>query len=268
MFIGFTKMHGLGNDFVVIDNMNGRIQLSDDQIKFLCDLHKGIGADGVILVEPRNDSDCYMNYYNADGTLAEMCGNGVRCVAKFLKDEVLHKSAPNQTIFNIDTRAGIKEIRLKDDGTFSVNMGKPVFSHADFPEKSMELHELSLNFVSTGNPHAVAFVEDLNEYDILTLGPKIEKDKNFPNKINLELAQEISPSELKVKVWERGSGATFACGTGACGVYAVARRYRGAPRDVTIHLPGGKLFLSENEMGETIMRGPAESVYGGMVELK
>ena len=256
-------MHGLGNDFVVIDNMNGRISLSKEQIIFLCDRHKGIGADGVILIEKSDTADCFMNYYNADGTEAEMCGNGVRCVAKFLKNEIL-KDHHN---FMIETRAGIKEVKSQGDDTFSVNMGKPIFSHKDFPSKSMELEGLSLDFVSMGNPHAVAFVKDLNSYDLEVVGPNIENNSIFPNKINFELVKEISPNELKVKVWERGCGATLACGTGACAVYAVAPKHKNADSEITIQLPGGKLFILENKEGDIIMRGPAVSIFSSMVEI-
>lgn len=269
-------MNGLGNDFVVIDNMNGKISLSKEQIIFLCDRHKGVGADGVILIEKSDKADsmgspradCFMNYYNADGTEAEMCGNGVRCVAKFLKDEILRKVAPLQKDFKIDTRAGVKDIKYEDNETYSVNMGKPTFTHNDFPKQSLELEGLFLNFVSVGNPHAVIFVDDLDQYDLLTLGPKIEKNKNFPNKINLELVQKVSSKEFKIKVWERGCGATLACGTGATGVYAILRKHKNAPRDIVINLPGGKLFLSESKDGDIIMRGPTESVYSGMVYVK
>lgn len=263
MNIGFTKMHGLGNDFVVMDNMNGRISLSKEQIVSLCDRHKGIGADGVILVEPSDKADCFMNYYNSDGTLVEMCGNGIRCTAKFLKDFIL-KSQAN---FQIDTRSGVKEIVLKDDGNYSVNMGKPVFAHPDFPKKSLELEGLPLNFVSMGNPHAVAFVEDLEKYNISTIGPKIENDKNFPNKINFHIVEEKNKKEFKVVTWERGCGVTLACGTGACAVYATVRKHKQANAEITLQLPGGNLFMSENEAGDIIMCGPAVSVYSGMVEL-
>ena len=260
-------MHGLGNDFIVIDNMNGQISLSEEQIVFMCDRHKGISADGVILIESSDKADCFMNYYNSDGTLAEMCGNGVRCVAKFLKDKILQKNIPAKTDFKIDTRAGIKEIIYQDDDTFSVNMGKPVFSHKDFPENNLEIEGLNLNFVSMGNPHAVAFVKDIHSYKLEFVGMRIEHDPHFPNKINLELVEEISPNELKVKVWERGCGETLACGTGACAVYAVARKYRNCDKEIIISLPGGKLFMSENKEGDIIMRGGAVSVFSGIVEI-
>ena len=262
-------MHGLGNDFIVIDNFNGRIKLAREQISFLCDRHKGIGADGLILVESAENvasvnspqADCFMNYYNSDGTEAEMCGNGIRCTAKFLKDYYL-KDKEN---FKIKTRAGLKEVNLIEDNIFSVNMGQPIFESNDFPKKEIELEGLLLNFASIGNPHAVAFVDDLNACDLSVIGPKIESNSNFPNKINLEIVQEKSPKEFEVKVWERGCGITLACGTGACAVYAIARKYKNADVEITINLPGGKLFLKENENGEILMRGEAVNVYSGII---
>ncbi len=264
MEIGFTKMHGLGNDFIVIDNFNGRMKFSNKQIVFLCDRHIGVGADGLILVEKAKDAHCFMNYYNTDGFQAEMCGNGIRCVAKFLKDYYF-KSEDN---FKILTRAGIKEVSSKEDDTFSVNMGQPVFSHKDFPKNELELEGLVLNFISMGNPHAVAFIDDFNKYDFSLLGKKIENNSNFPNKINFELVQQKNNQELEVLVWERGCGATLACGTGACAVYALARKHKKVEQEVIINLPGGKIFLTENEKGEIIMRGEAVNVYSGVVEIK
>ena len=263
-------MHGLGNDFVVIDNMNGKISLSKEQIVFLCDRHKGIGADGVILVEPSTDADCFMNYMNADGSQAQMCGNGVRCVTKFLKEEILPKTV-TKTNFKIDTRSGIKEIEYKDDDTYSVNMGKPVFSRSgsslDFPKDSITLEGLELNFVSMGNPFAIAFVENLGKYDFTAIGPKIENNKIFPNRMNFELVEQKNKNEFKVRVWERGCGETLACGTGACAVYALARKYEGAEKETNIDLPGGTLFMSENGLGDIIMRGSAVSVFSSMIEV-
>ena len=257
-------MHGAGNDFIVIDNFNGRIKLSSEQVSFLCDRHKGIGSDGLILVESAADANCFMNYYNSDGTFAEMCGNGIRCIAKFLKDFYFK----NENNFKILTRAGMKEVVCEDNGTFSVNMGKPIFSHSDFPEKELEIEGLKLSFVSMGNPHAVAYVENLRTYDLLTLGKKIENNSNFPNKINFELVEIRSKKELDVLVWERGCGATLACGTGACATYAIASKNKKIDKEIIINLPGGKLLLSENEDGEIIMRGEAVSVYSGMVYVK
>jgi len=263
MNIEFTKMHGLGNDFVVIDNMNGRISLSKEQIIFLCDRHKGVGADGIILVEPSDEADCFMNYINADGTFAQMCGNGVRCTARFLKEN--HLKQKND--FRIATRSGIKEVKCHDDGTYSVNMGQASFSHTDFPKENIEFQGLSLNFVSMGNPFAIVFVDDATLHDFMSLGPAIENNPIFPNRMNFELVEQKSKNEFKVRVWERGCGETLACGTGACAIYALARKIKNVEPEIIIEFPGGRLLLSADQSDNIIMRGLAEAPYSGMVEI-
>jgi diaminopimelate epimerase len=216
-----------------------------------------------------------MNYYNADGTLAEMCGNGVRCTAKFLIE--LTKSEKDKTKkLLIDTRSGTREVVCNSDGSFSVNMGVPIFSHSgllDFPKNPLTLENISLNFVSMGNPHAVGIVQDLSSIDISQIGPKIENDSHFPNKINLELVEKVADDYFKVKVWERGSGATLACGSGACAVYAVIKSQYPigktyGVKEVTLKFPGGNLYLSENKKGEIILRGEAVCVFRGRSETK
>lgn len=261
MNIAFTKMNGLGNDFIVIDNFNGRIKLSKEQIVFLCDRNKGIGGDGLILVESYPDAHCFMNYYNSDGTEAEMCGNGIRCVAKFLKDYYF-KSID---VFKINTRSGFKEVTYIKDNIFSVNMGKPDFLSDDFPKEKINLEGLELDFVSMGNPHAVSFVSDFKKHDLHTVGPIIENNKFFRNKINLEIVKKKSNKEFEVMVWERGCGVTMACGTGACAVYAIIQKKDKIKDEITIKLQGGDLFIKENENGEIIMKGEAKSVYDGMI---
>jgi diaminopimelate epimerase len=272
-------MHGLGNDFIIIDNFNGRIKLTKEEIDLLCNRHKGIGADGLILVESSsNKADCLMNYYNSDGSKEAICGNGTRCVAKFLKNNYLKDK---DTLF-IETGAGIKKITCEKDGTFSANMGKPIFSHTDFPNKKINLEGLELNFVSIGNPHAVAFVDNLNVFDLEKIGPIIENNSKFPNKINFELVEKNTQATpvYKVLVWERGCGATLACGTGACAVFAIIQKQKNihltnlqqtdsdkVKKEITIELPGGKLFISENKEGEIIMRGEAKSSFSGEVDL-
>lgn len=258
-------MHGLGNDFIVIDNFNGRIKLTKKEIALLCDRHKGIGADGLILVESSEKGfDCFMNYYNADGSEAEMCGNGIRCVALFLKNDYFK----NKNIFEIETKVGIKKVTMESDGTFSVLMGEPIFTHSDFPAKKINLEGLELDFVSMGNPHAVTFVDDLNNFDLEKIGSKIENNSNFPNKINFELVEKKNDQEFKVSVWERGCGATLACGTGACAVYAIIQKQKNnKTKEITIKLSGGDLFLSQNEKGEILMRGEAKSVFHGEVSI-
>lgn len=266
MNIGFTKMHGLGNDFVFIDNMNGRISLSVEQIVSLCDRHFGIGADGVVLVESSDKADCFMNYYNSDGSPG-LCGNGLRSTAKFFKEEMDIKKDFENNILKIETRAGIKELKFLDDGNISVNMGKGIFKHEDFPDTSTEVENVVFNFVSVGNPHAIAFVNNVDEINLLEVGSRVEKYKLFPNKINVEFVEEISNHEYKVRVWERACGVTLACGTGATAVYAFLRKNRDIPKDIEINLPGGKLFFSENDDGDIIMRGPAEIVFSGIIQI-
>ncbi len=262
----FYKYHGAGNDFILIDNRNKSFDTKNtEKISFLCDRHLGIGADGLIFMENSNKADCFMNYYNSDGTLAEMCGNGARCLAKFF----LEQTKSNKKELLIDTRAGVKKIICNNDGTFSVNMGIPIFSHSDFPDEYKKLENISFDFVSMGNPHAVGFVKNLSEINIKDIGPKIENNPIFPNKINMEIVEKITEDYFKVKVWERGCGATLACGTGACAVFATITKNRvrqDLTQEVTLEFPGGNLYLSKNNEGEIILRGGAEFVFRGEIK--
>ncbi|MEI8174565.1 MAG: diaminopimelate epimerase [bacterium] len=276
----FYKYHGAGNDFILINNIDGKTVLSKEQIISLCDRHKGIGADGLILLESSvnmysatsigsMDSPqayCFMNYYNSDGTQAEMCGNGIRCTAKFFLDQTRSKLKE----LLIDTRAGVKKIICNTDESFSVNMGTPVFSHKDFPNEPLIFEGIKFDFVSIGNPHAVGFVENIFTVDVSRTGPRIEKDFHFPNKINVEFVEKVSETFFRVKVWERGCGETLACGTGACAVYAVLKNcvrqdltQSLTQNEITLEFPGDNLYLSENKEGEIILRGPAECVFKG-----
>jgi diaminopimelate epimerase len=261
--IQFYKYHGAGNDFIMIDNRDQSFPVTDtEKIKLLCDRHFGIGADGLILLESSDQADCFMNYYNADGTKAEMCGNGVRCTAKFFLE--LTKSSLKE--LNIDTRAGIKKIICNQDGSFSVNMGAPLFRHADFPNSPLVLENNEFNFISMGNPHAVTFVQNISGINLSEIGPKIENDSHFPNKINAEFVEKVNDNYFKVKVWERGCGATLACGTGACAVYAVLKKVDENIKEITLEFPGGNLYLSENDKGEIILRGEAQFVFRGEIK--
>ncbi len=262
----FYKYHGAGNDFIMIDNRDKSFDAKNiEKIKLLCDRHKGIGADGLILLESSEKADCFMNYFNADGTLAEMCGNGIRCTAKFFLDQAKTKKAKLKELL-IDTRAGVKKVICEKDGSFSVNMGLPVFSHTDFPNNPLTFHEILFKFVSMGNPHAVGFVKNASFIDISNIGPKIENDFHFPNRINIEFVEKVKDNHFKVRVWERGSGATMACGTGACAVYAVLKKESKLLKEATLEFPGGNLYLLENEKGEIILRGEAEYVFKGEVK--
>lgn len=263
--INFYKYHGAGNDFIMVNNLKGDIDLSSGYIASLCDRHFGIGADGLILLESSEKADCFMNYYNSDGTIAEMCGNGSRCTAKFF----LEQTNSNLNEMRLDTRAGIKNIKINEDDTYSVDMGVPVFEHSDFPSSSINLEGFDFSCVSMGNPHAVTEVEDLNKINIKEIGPRVETNSHFPNKINVEFVQRISEEYYKVLVWERGCGATLACGTGACAVYSIlskeSTRQGLVGKEITLEFPGGKLFLSKNEQDHVILRGPAMFVFKGEI---
>jgi diaminopimelate epimerase len=262
--INFYKYHGAGNDFIMINNLDKSISLTREDISLYCDRNFGIGADGIILLEPSTKADCFMNYYNSDGSIAQMCGNGARCTAKFF----LEQTNSGLKDINIDTRAGIKNIKINNNDTYSVDMGVPMFESADFPTNTLKLEGYEFNCVSMGNPHAVTIVEDLNNIDLKTIGSKIENNENFPNKINVEFVEKISDDYFKVKVWERGCGATLACGTGACAVFSILNKLapkRGLGPEITLEFPGGKLYLSKNEQDHIILRGPAIFVFKGEI---
>ena len=261
--IDFYKYHGAGNDFIMINNLDKSIFLTPEDISLYCDRNFGIGADGIILLEPSTKADCFMNYYNSDGSIAQMCGNGARCTAKFY----LKETGKDIKEINLETRSGIKNIKVNDDDTYFVDMGAPIFESPDFPSVALKIEGLDFSCVSMGNPHTVALVDDLGKIDLKTIGPIIENNENFPNKINVEFVQKIMPDYFKVKVWERGCGATLACGTGACAVYSILARQDLAEsqKEITLEFPGGKLYLSKNEQGHVILRGGAHFVFEGEI---
>ncbi|NVN97274.1 diaminopimelate epimerase [Candidatus Nomurabacteria bacterium] len=259
--INFHKYHGAGNDFIMINNLDNSIFLTPEDISLYCDRNFGIGADGIILLEPSTSADCFMNYYNSDGSIAQMCGNGARCTAKFY----LKETGKDIKEINLETRAGIKNIKVNEDDTYSVDMGAPMFESNDFPSGNLKLEDFDFNCVSMGNPHAVTIVEDLGKIDLKTIGPKIENNDNFPNKINVEFVEKIMPDYYKVKVWERGCGVTLACGTGACAVFSILNKITNFDKEITLEFPGGKLYLSKNEQDHVILRGPATFVFKGEI---
>jgi len=264
--INFYKYEGCGNDFIMINNLDKSLNLTSEQIIKLCDRNYGIGADGVILLETSNRADCFMNYINSDGSFAQMCGNGARCTAKFFLEQT--KSPLKQ--INIDTRAGIKNVKIEDD-TYSVNMGAPSFNSSDFPSSTVSVSGFDFNCVSMGNPHAVSIVEDIDIIELKSIGPIVENDTIFPNKINVEFVEKKSDNYYKVKVWERGCGATLACGTGACAVFSIIKNSQKEIttgyycEELTLEFPGGNLYLSENNEGEVLLRGPATFVFKGEI---
>ena len=273
--IKFTKMHGLGNDYVYIDAINQKIENESSLAKFVSNRHFGIGSDGLILICKSDSADFKMRMFNSDGSEAEMCGNGIRCVGKFVYD----KGLTDKTIVKIETLAGIKTLVLNTkDGkveTARVDMGEPILEaekipviSKEQPVKNLELEAENKKFkftcVSMGNPHAITIVENTKEFDVEKYGKILEVDKAFPKKANIEFAQIIDKENIKMRVWERGAGETLACGTGACAT-AVACNLNGLTgRKVNIELLGGTLNIEWNENDNHIyMTGPAVTVFDG-----
>jgi diaminopimelate epimerase len=268
-------MHGLGNDYVYIDAINQKIENESSLAKFVSNRHFGIGSDGLILICKSDIADFKMRMFNSDGSEAEMCGNGIRCVGKFVYD----KGLTDKTIVKIETLAGIKTLVLNTkDGkveTARVDMGEPILEaekipviSKEQPVKNLELEAENKKFkftcVSMGNPHAITIVENTKEFDVEKYGKILEVDKAFPKKANIEFAQIIDKENIKMRVWERGAGETLACGTGACAT-AVACNLNGLTgRKVNIELLGGTLNIEWNEKDNHVyMTGPAVTVFDG-----
>ena len=275
----FTKMHGLGNDYVYMDAINQKIENRSELAKFVSDRHFGIGSDGLILICPSEKADFRMQMFNQDGSEAEMCGNGIRCVGKFVYDKGLTKK---ETI-TVETLAGIKIlVTTAKNGkieTARVDMGEPILEPEKIPVisnenpvKNLKLEVEDKNFiftcVSIGNPHAVTFIkEDVNKFDICKYGAKLEVNKAFPKKANIEFINVIDDKTLNMRVWERGAGETLACGTGACAVTVAAILNGYTERTVTVHLLGGDLKIEWNKNDNHVyMTGPATTVFEGKID--
>ena len=280
MRLNFTKMQGIGNDYIYIDCIKDNIELSPSEIAFLSNRRFGVGGDGVILIRKSDKADGYMDMYNLDGSSGLMCGNGVRCVGKFLYDNGYAKS---ETV-TVETRSGIKTLVMDigADGKAvgaTVDMGKAILDNKNIPVKFngsnvdipilVDGKEYNATCVSMGNPHAVIFVENPDKIDLPKIGPLFENNLIFPNKVNTEFVSTLSRNHLKMRVWERGSGETLACGTGACAtvVAAVLKGFCDYSSPVTVTLRGGDLTISYNSDGGVIMRGGASTVYAGTIEL-
>ncbi len=278
--IKFTKMHGLGNDYVYIDCTQDNLYVKNisSLAQFVSNRHFGIGSDGLILICKSNIADFKMRMFNSDGTEAEMCGNGIRCVGKFVYD----KGLTTKENIIIETLAGIKTLKLNVENgkvkTVTVDMGEPVFQAEKIPVLSkkeivqgLELKTQDRTFlvdcVSMGNPHAITEVSNLENFEIEKYGPIIENDKHFPNKTNVEFIQVINQNKVRMRVWERGSGETFACGTGACSVAVSCILKKLTERKVTIELLGGNLQIEWKEKDNHVyMTGPATTIYEGEFE--
>ena len=275
MMIKFTKMHGLGNDYVYIDAINQKIQNELKLAQFVSNRHFGIGSDGLILICESKVADFKMRMFNSDGSEAEMCGNGIRCVGKFVYD----KGFTSKTTVTIETLAGIKTLKLnikdKKVETVRVDMGEPILEadkipviSKEEPVKNLELEAENRKFkftcVSMGNPHAITIVENTKEFEVERYGKILEVDKAFPKKANIEFAQVIDKENIKMRVWERGAGETLACGTGACATAVACNLLNLTGRKVNIELLGGTLNIEWNENDNHIyMTGPAVTVFDG-----
>ncbi|MCW4024363.1 MAG: diaminopimelate epimerase [Candidatus Bathyarchaeota archaeon] len=270
----FWKMHGLGNDYVVIDNCNQTIPEAKlaGLAKKLCDRRFSVGADGLLLVFPSQTADVKMRIFNADGSEAEMCGNGIRCFARYcFENGIVDKSE-----FSVETLAGIKQVWLTLDAgevqLVRVDMGMPNWNRKSLPmlgegtcvneDLQVDNTNYKVTCLSMGNPHCVTFVDNVSEFPVEQVGPLIENHKVFPNRANAGFAQVISKSEMKVRVWERGCGETLACGTGTCAAVAAANRLGLVNTKVTVHVLGGDLQVEVASEG-LFLSGAAQKVYEG-----
>ena len=277
----FTKMHGIGNDYVYVNCFTETVPDPAATARFVSDRHFGIGSDGLILIKPSEKADFEMEMYNLDGSRGAMCGNGIRCVGKYVYDYGL----TDKTTITVDTLSGLKTLDLTvENGKVTlvrVDMGAPVFACSRIPV-ALDLEtavdqpvtvggkEYRFTGVSMGNPHAVVFVPDTESLDLPVIGPEFEHHPLFPDRVNTEFIQVLGPNELRMRVWERGSGETMACGTGACAAAAAAIRNGLADekQPVTVHLLGGDLSIFwDRESGTLFMTGPATVVFDGEIRL-
>lgn len=276
MLLRFTKMHGLGNDFVVLDLISQRFNLTEKHIRKLADRHLGIGCDQILVVEAPRQPDVDFRYriFNGDGGEVEQCGNGARCFAKFVIDQRL----TGKNKIRVETSSGIIELSITDDQQVLVNMGKPVLVPTDIPfiadtqavSYSLEVagEHYTIGALSMGNPHAVMVVDDIDSAPVEMLGPVIESHPRFPQRVNVGFMQVVSRRKIKLRVYERGAGETKACGTGACAA-VVSGQLRGLlEQRVTVNLPGGSLSIEWRGEGHPVMMtGPATTVYEGQIQL-
>ena len=276
MQLYFTKMQGLGNDFVVIDLITQRFNLQPHQVEQIADRHFGIGCDQLLVVEPpsRPEVDFRYRIFNASGEEVEQCGNGARCFAKFVRDKKLTGKNP----ITVETHNGVIELLITDNQQVQVNMGEPVLTPAKIPFTAEQQaasypldvgdQTLEIGAVSMGNPHALTLVDDTTQAAVARLGPVIESHLSFPQRVNAGFMQVISRSEINLRVYERGVGETLACGTGACAA-VVSGQLRGLlDPQVIVNLPGGSLQIEWQGQGHPVMMtGPAERVFEGYIHL-
>lgn len=276
MLLKFTKMHGLGNDFVVIDAISQSVALTPEQVRFIADRHFGVGCDQLLLVERARSPGVDFSYriYNADGGEVEQCGNGARCFMRFVRDAGL--TDKNELV--VETRCGIIRPRMEPDGQVTVDMGVPHTRPDEVPFSAghealsypllVDGQQLELGVVSMGNPHAVLRVDDVVRAPVAALGPKIETHERFPNRVNAGFMQIVDRTHIRLRVFERGVGETLACGSGACAAVVVGRLQGLLDDTVSVELSGGRLLIHWRGKGtEVKMSGPATRVFEGQLEL-
>lgn len=272
----FTKWQGAGNDFVIVNGFQYDVEKFSSLAVAVCDRHFGIGADGLVFIGPSDGCDFAMRIFNADGSEAEMCGNVTRCVARYVYEEGLTK----KTKITIETKAGVikPELIFHDDRIelVKVNMGQPVLAGDEIPVENFGKNQViakpltvadqtyEITCISMGNPHCIIFVDDINQIDLAKIGPQIENNAIFPKKTNVEFAQIKSKEHIRKRVWERGSGITMACGTGACATLVAAVLNDKTSRKAMLELDGGNLIIEWGEDNCVYMSGPAKRVFSGI----
>lgn len=274
MHFHFSKMHGLGNDFMVVDCITQNIFFSPDLIRRLANRHTGIGFDQLLVVEAPYDPETDFHYriFNADGSEVEQCGNGARCFARFVR----MKGLTNKFSVSVSTKKGKMVLNLEEDDQVTVNMGEPVFEPSKIPFKAKQVektyilrtdeHTLFCGAVSMGNPHVVTVVDDVETADVDALGPLLESHERFPERVNAGFMQVVDRGEVRLRVYERGAGETNACGSGACGAVAVGIVQGLLDSSVSVHLPGGTLQIEWQGPGHPLyMTGPATHVFDGQL---
>ena len=276
----FTKMQGIGNDYVYVNCFEETVADPERGSEIISDRHFGIGADGLVLIMPSDKADFRMRMFNADGSEGNMCGNATRCIGKFVYDNHL----TDKTNITLETRSGIKKLTLYPENgkvkTVLVDMGKAVLKPADIPMNvsgdtfinkpiTVDGKEVFITAVSMGNPHAVTYVDDVDSLELEKIGPSFENHPLFPERVNTEFIKILDESTMQMRVWERGSGETWACGTGACAATAasVLNGYFPHDKEITVKLRGGDLFITYKSDGTVLMRGPAETVFTGEIDV-
>ena len=276
MRLKFTKMQGAGNDFVVIDAYTKPIQLSAKQIKLIANRYFGVGCDQLLMVEKAQQSGVDFRYriFNADGGEVQQCGNGARCFVKFVSE----KGLTDKRTINVETAGGVITLTLQNDNQVTVNMGAPRFAPNQVPFVAeteamqyllaLKTQPIKISVLSMGNPHAVTLVKDVEKQDVATIGPQIESHERFPEHVNAGFMQVLNPHEIKLRVYERGSGETLACGTGACAAVVSGIRLGELQSPVLVHTRGGDLSIAwAGGSNPVLMTGPAEIVFEGEIEV-